>query len=370
VLQVLAPGPAGGLESVVSLLAPGLVQAGVRVTVALVLGRADPPHALEVDLPLQGVAVRALRLPARAYLQEYRELAALAGHEGIQLVHSHGYRSDLIATRAARARGLPTVSTVHGFTGGDWKNRLYERLQRAALKRIDRVVAVSRTLADELTRRGVPRERIVILPNAWAPARPALPREEARAVLGLDPAATVIGWVGRLQREKGPDVMLEALAGLAGDEISLSMLGVGRERARLERAAAERGLAVRFHGLVPDAGRLMRAFDCYVLSSRTEGTPIALFEAMGAGTPVVTTAVGGVPDVVGEAEALLVPPDAPEVLARVIRQVLREPAAAAQRAAQARVRLLERYAPGPWIERHIQLYQLLLRGNRRGALAS
>src|SRR5437879_13039717 len=96
---------------------------------------------------------------------------------------------------------------------------------------------------------------------------------------------------------------------------SAAVVGDGVERCRLERLAATLGLGSRvaFHGKVDDAARLFPAFDMFVLSSRTEGTPIVLFEAMAAGVPVVANAVGGVPDVESRHEALLVHKTAPVV---------------------------------------------------------
>src|SRR2546429_548043 len=78
---------------------------------------------------------------------------------------------------AARRLGIPVVTTVHGYTGGSWRNRLYERLQRRAFRRFDAVVAVSQRLADSLTHDGVPRDRVHLIRNAWAGAEPLLDRD-------------------------------------------------------------------------------------------------------------------------------------------------------------------------------------------------
>jgi glycosyltransferase involved in cell wall biosynthesis len=263
----------------------------------------------------------------------------------------------------ARRLGVPTVTTVHGFTGGDWKNRFYERLQRRAYRKFNAVVAVSRALGEKLIRDGVPLGRVHVVPNAWEEAAPPLDRAAARCLLGVGEDGFLVGWAGRLSSEKGPDVLLDALPHLSDLPVNVSVVGNGRERQSLIARVRQLGLEerVRWHGIVRDAGRLFAAFDTFVLSSRTEGTPIVLFEAMATGVPIVATRVGGVPDVVSPAEAALVPPDDPLALAAAIRAVYRNPAAAHERARHAREHLLRDFSVAPWLGRYEVIYGLLSR---------
>jgi glycosyltransferase involved in cell wall biosynthesis len=264
----------------------------------------------------------------------------------------------VLAGAVARGAGLATVTTVHGFTGGGWKNRVYEWLQRRAYRRYGAVIAVSRPLAERLAGAGVPRDRIHTITNAYVSPVPPHPRAEARRLLGLEGDAPVLGWVGRLSREKGADVFVRALGTLRARRWTASIVGNGRERPGLEQLAAELGVAERivWHGTVPDAGRLYPAFDAFVLSSRTEGTPISLFEAMATYVPIVATRVGGVPDVVGDAEAAIVPPADPAALGAAIGRVLDAPHEAAVRAVAAQARLGAEFALAPWLDRHDRLY--------------
>jgi glycosyltransferase involved in cell wall biosynthesis len=153
--------------------------------------------------------------------------------------------------------------------------------------------------------------------------------------------------------------MVRAAALLADLPVRVVMVGDGPDLASARAAAERRGVAntIAWPGLVPDAGRLLAAFDLFALSSRTEGTPIVLLEAMAAGVPVVATAVGGVPDVVGPAEALLVPPDDPGALAGAIRDALADPAGARAKAAAAGRRLASEFAVEPWLERYEGVYR-------------
>jgi glycosyltransferase involved in cell wall biosynthesis len=359
VLHVVAPGPIGGLERVVQLLTHQQARAGEEVHVAAVLDRATPDNPLLADLEAGGVTVHPIVLPGRAYWRERVAIRDLAGRLRPAIVHTHGYRPDIVDAGVARRLGIPTVTTVHGFAGGDWKNRLYERLQARAFRRFDAVVAVSRPVAARLIRERVPPERVHVVQNAWQETALPLDRARARRALGLPDAGFVVGWAGRLSAEKGPDVLLEALVHLRDLSIEASVLGSGREQPSLQARARQLGVEryVRWHGIVPDAGRQFAAFDVFVLSSRTEGTPMVLLEAMAAGVPIVATCVGGVPDMLAPAEALLVPADDPVTLAAAVRAVREDPEAAAARARAGRARLEREFRVEPWVARYRLVYE-------------
>jgi glycosyltransferase involved in cell wall biosynthesis len=178
----------------------------------------------------------------------------------------------------------------------------------------------------------------------------------------------IVGWVGRVSREKGADVLIDALPALRDLPLTVVFVGDGPEAARAREQATRLGVEhlVRWAGAVDGANLLFGAFDALAMSSRTEGTPIVLFEAMTAGVPVVATSVGGIPDVVTTAEAALVPSESPTALADAIRDTLTNRARAMERAQRARRVLAERYAVEPWLDRYDETYAAALsRGARR-----
>lgn len=363
VLHVAAPARVGGLERVVRSLCAGHRARGHRVHLLAVVDPGEADHPLVAPLAEAGVEVRVLEIPARAYLRERAAMRELCGRVRPDVVHTHGYRPDLVDGSVARSLGIATVATVHGFIRGSRKGRLYEWLQRRSYRRFDAVAAVSRPQVAELAASGVAPGRIHHLPNAWAAHAPALAPAEARARLGVPEGVFHVGWVGRLGREKGADVLLNALALLGDVPLVASIVGAGREEEALRAQAEALGVAdrVRWHGLIAEAGPLFSAFDAFVLSSRTEGTPIALFEAMEAGAPVVATAVGGVPDVVSPAEAILVASEDPAALAAALREVRDDPAAAAARARSAAGRLRTAFGADPWLDRYEAIYRQVQR---------
>lgn len=353
-LHVCAPARFGGLERAVSALAAGLAERGHRVSLAAVLdlGVVVPPALAQAAE--RGVDLVPLHLPARAYPAERRAIDRLARAIGAGVLHTHGYRSDVVAGPLAPGLGAARVSTAHGFVGGGLRNRAYEWLQVRALRRCDAVVAVSGELARTLRAAGV--ERVRTIPNGTPLEGATTEAGEARRELGVPGDAFHVGWVGRLSPEKGPDLFLEALARL-GAEIPLaaSVIGEGGMRAELERLAVRLGLEgrVRFVGRVDDAARLFPAFDAFVLSSRREGTPISLLEAIAAGTPVVASRVGGVPVAAGAHGALLVEPGDVTALAAALRDVWSDPVAASKRALAASAHR----ARGPdWIRAYEEVY--------------
>jgi glycosyltransferase involved in cell wall biosynthesis len=359
VLHILAPAPVGGLESVVQMLATSQHVAGHRVHVALVIEspRANIPWACALETV--GIDVTFIELPPRAYLRERREIESLCRSLCPDVVHTHGSRPDVIDAPVARKLGIATVTTVHGFTGGNWKNRVYEWLQYRAFRRFDAVVAVSRPLRDFLASAGVPRSKIHVVPNAWVRKEAVLDRATARQSLGIPNDSYCIGWVGRLSREKGPDLFLNAMGKLQDLPWQVSIVGDGRQRASLQRLARTLDIEyrVKWHGVVPRAARFLRAFNLLVLSSRREGTPIVLFEAMDAGVPIVATNVGGIPDVLSLDSATLVASDNPQSLSAAIRTVIASPDDAQVRTLVASQDLKKRFATHSWVAQHQCIYE-------------
>ncbi len=357
VVQLLAPGEAGGAESVVTMLAEGLARRGHELHLGLTLDTGAPEHMLEERLGATPAELHSWRLPPRAYRRERGRVQALCRRLEPHVLHTHGYRADVVGALAVGS-STPLVSTAHGFTEGGAKNRFYEWLQRRVYRRFDTIVAVSRSVEERLTRGGVPTERVRVVPNAWIGPE-AIERAKARRELGLPTEGFVVGWVGRLSREKGLDLLVDALRDLADLPLEVAIVGDGPERSALEKRVATAAIPVgrvRWLGVVPDAGRLFRAFDLFALSSRTEGTPIVLFEAMAAGVPIVATRVGGVPDVVGDAEAFLAAPADPGALARAIREAVLNPAERERRRDAARRRLREAFEPESWLDAYEEIY--------------
>jgi len=340
------------------------------VTVVAAVEPNQDTKAFFAPMTAAGVEAITLSLPGKAYLRERRGVRALLERLGPDVLHTHGYRSDVLHAEGARRRGIATATTLHGFSNQGGLTGLGQWLQLRALRRCDAVIAVARSIGHILEKNGVPEERVHYIPNAWrAPSHPAA-RADARARLGLtDRTGPVLGWVGRLETIKGADLFLDALGRLTDLPWTACIIGAGSEKDRLVGLTRDLGLEERviFPGVVADATRYFSAFDLLVLSSRSEGTPMVLLEAMGARVPVVATAVGGVPDLMGGSDTgLIVPPGSPPALADAIQEVLRDPHRARARAERACHRAKTEYSYQSWLMRHEEAYAAAI-AQRRAA---
>jgi len=263
------------------------------------------------------------------------------------LYQSHGYKGSFLGCRARRG-ALRWQAVFHGFTWENWRVRLYHALDARWLRRADEVVVVSRPFGRELARRGVQTDRIRWVPNAIAPL-PSVPRDaRLRRDLGAAaPADFLVGCIGRLSPEKGPDIFIRALALAAAGRPHLRavLVGDGPLRDACRRLIAESNLAdrVRLAGFTDNPAAIYPQLDLLVIPSRSEGLPTVLLEAMQTGVPVVSTRVGGVPDLVRDGEtALLAPLNDPPALAAAIGRAADDPALREHLARQAGRLALER----------------------------
>jgi glycosyltransferase involved in cell wall biosynthesis len=235
----------------------------------------------------------------------------------------------MFALAVAKCFSLPVVATCHGFTPNDRRLRFYCAVDALVLRAFTRVIAVSAQMKADLIAGGIDATRVDVVTNAVASVSDderELVRTQARRRLGIDHECFVFGYVGRLSDEKGVDYLLQALKAWPRpyDSMRLLVVGDGPRRQPLETLAHEWGLneVVRFVGFQPDAAPWYSAMDAFVLPSLTEGTPMALLEAMAHGLPAIGTRVGGVPAVITDSvNGLLVPPADPAKLLKAMQVV-------------------------------------------------
>jgi glycosyltransferase involved in cell wall biosynthesis len=335
----------GGVRSIIDTLARAAREAGHEVA-AIVDGDAAraPGRARELRLypfPPRAREVRRLRRFAQKFPFSAMRLVRAVRAVAPDLVSVHCMRR--FAPHVAvlrRASGIPQVLNLQegALPPGTPENaRLFRLLVRAA----DVVTACSREAATYATRVGRAR-RVTVLPNGYDPAEfrpgPSFPHPRAY-VLGL----------GRLEAQKGFDILVEALARLEHPAVDLLLAGDGSERSTLETLTATRGITarVRFLGATdrPTTLALLRGAAAVACPSRFEGLPLVCVEALAAGRPLIASAVNGIPEVVRDGETgILVPPEDPVALAAALRRVLGTPEEGVRLAARGRALVEQRYA--------------------------
>lgn len=277
-----------------------------------------------------------------------RQLRQLVRERGIDIVHAHEYKTDLFAWLLARTEPVAPLATAHGWTGNSTRERVfYYPADKRLLARFPDVVAVSSEIRDELVRHGARPDRVVTLLNGIDPAR--FRRDSGRApsirrALGLADEAVVIGTVGRLERQKRFDLLIEAFAALRAErpEVQLLIVGDGSLRSALQEQIDRLGLAgsCRLLGHRTDIVELHHAMDLFVQSSDYEGTPNAVLEAMALETPIVATDVGGTRELARDGvDAIIIPPGSAELLLDAMRTTLVGREALRARVASARRRV-------------------------------
>jgi glycosyltransferase involved in cell wall biosynthesis len=221
-------------------------------------------------------------------------------------------QGDGLATlAAARIAGVPATATLHLVMprARAW----FDRFSVAGLGATECVIAVSESVAGWLAVAGVPH---TVVPNGvdTPPAHPG-----ARAELGMAAGDFVVGGIGRLDRQKGWDVLCEAAPLIRRElpDARFVVIGEGPERDRLDRLGQAAGVS--FPGYLERAARYAAGFDVMVIPSRYEGFGLVAVEAMLVGVPVAASAVGGLPEVVGDAGELVPPGDAAALAAAVVR---------------------------------------------------
>lgn len=368
----------GGAEALVLPFARRLDRSRYALTVAALNprdGETMEAGLRELGVDLVGLHARSLRDRAA-----FRRLRALAAERQIELVHSHLTFSAMWGSALSRLTGVPSIASLHvtPFATRQFFPTLRHRLatdardwlMRKMLARwSSRVVTVSESLRQTYLAppAGLPPSKVEVIHNGIELAKFARDRHATRAELerafDIPASAPIAVTVAVLRPAKGIEVLLEAVRHIPG--ACFLIIGDGPSRGDFERLAATLGVTdrIRWAGYRTDVHTLLAGADLFVHPSLTDAFPTVLLEAAAAGLPVVSSNVGGIPEIVlpGQTGRLIPPGDA-AVLAASISNVLADRAALRAMGERAREHAMRNFSVDGWVERMTALYDEVLAG--------
>lgn len=324
VLQLISSGGYYGAENMLLNLCASQQKAGCQNSLLIFYNVHAPNVEFYERARRRGLSVRMVHCQGRADWRAIRQIEEYIQEDGIDLLHTHGYKADLYGYVAARRSHKPIVATCHNWVGGTAALGIYNHLDRLALKRFNGLAAVSDSVAQRLIDSGVSPRKIKTIANGidvepFARAQP-LP------ALAFD-GHKVVGMVARLDLQKGFEYLLCAVRELcvAFRELKVVIVGEGPDRKAIEDMIQQYGLQrnVVLAGQQSDMPGVYAAIDIFVLPSLNEGLPMTILEAMAASKPVIATRVGAIPSLIKDGDTgLLVDPRDSDGLRNAIARLL------------------------------------------------
>ena len=288
----------------------------------------------------------------------------------IDIVHTHGYKTDLIGSLAARGTPSKTLSTPHGWSvNAGFKLQIYEGLDRLCFLFIDAVAPLSKDLYGGLAALPGLKRKLHLIENAVDLSEIDAPGETAELLRHWrDEGRVVIGYIGQLITRKRIDTLIEAFHALTIPNKQLCLIGDGPQRAELEALAEKLGERnrVSFLGFRGDRIDFLKGFDIFVLPSELEGIPRCLMEATGAGIAVIASDIPGCRDVVDPRKTgLLFPPGNTSELARQMSMLITDQPMRLRLAQAGAERTRQRYSADALSAAYLQLYRSMTATNTR-----
>ncbi len=357
VVRIISFLTVGGVQSMLLATLPHFDRSRFNIRVCCTTRSGEVGQALEAA----GVPVNVVKVRSRLHPVDLWRLSRWLKAQSADIVHTHMYASNISGVLAARLAALPVIVS-HIHSDHEWHGESRIRMERFCDRFRSAHVAVSGAVRDAfLQKTGLPPDRVRVMHNAARPPRSgSSDPAPLRAELGIPDGCPVIGTVSRLVPVKALDLLVRAARHVvdARTEARFVLVGRGRERDDLQRLVDDLSLHDRviLTGERLDVEAFYRLFDVFALSSRTEGCPNVILEAMGRGVPIVATRVGGVPELVRDGHSgLLVPFGDDQALAAAILRVL-DDADLAQRLAEQAQQDVREYTVPNYVAKMEKLY--------------
>lgn len=357
-----------GAERVILELAKGLAKSRFEPVVGVLENRNKLWAELATTTEKMGVPAHRFSCRRPFDLRTVIAIRNYIKRHKIDIVHAHGYKANFYALLASAFNGAASMATCHPWTetGYSYKARFYTFLDRAWLRKMDAIVAISDEVKHQLSGMNYKRQIDVISngidPDHFNGSTNGL---KVRQSLGFSKSDIIIGTIGRLVPEKGYAFLIESVKSICKRRSTTKMIfvGDGPMRNLLEQEAINLNLQknIRFLGIRKDVPALLASMDIFVLSSTSEGVPMVLLEAMAAGKPIIATSVGAIPRILRHnVTGLLVPPKDSKALTNAFEVFLSEEKRAKRMALAAKKEVAAHYSAWQMAEKYMKQYEKLI----------
>lgn len=372
VLQFITPSGFYGAERWVIALANNANRNSMLCDLAVTREGGGQDLSVATHYPESAGDVHYLEMKGRFDWRAVRQLLQIIRNRQIDVIHTHGYKSDILGFLAARLAGIKCVSTPHGFSGKvGFKLATFIRIGALMLRYFDAVAPLSEELVDDIKGFNVSEKRIHFIRNGVD----LKDIDESLSALaggstvqkGTESTIRKVGFIGQMIPRKGIPDLLDVFDELYGTDptLRLELLGDGHQRTQLEAYAKQKAsvAAIHFLGFRTDRLAHLTNFDLFVMTSSLEGIPRCLMEAMAIGVPCVAYDIPGVDQLIEHGHTgLLVPHGDKSALAKCCRQVLDDPALARRLVEAARRKIETQYSAARMAAEYDRLFRSLIEG--------
>lgn len=365
ILQFICPTGFYGAERWILAMAKHLPHDSARCDLAVTVE--SQTHKLEIVTKYQEQCGEAFELPMshRFDYSVINKLVELIKQRNIDIIHTHGYKSDVLGVIAARKAGIKSVVTPHGFeNSSDIKLRLFIWLGCKAMKFADVVAPLSKQLIDDVKKTGVKEKKIHYIQNGLDLSE-VEDQRRLKNPYKEKSASKRIGFIGQLISRKNVFDILSIFSALADrhDAIELILVGDGEQRSELEKYASTlpHQENITFLGFRDDRLELLQSFELFVMTSTLEGVPRCLMEACAMGIPVAAYNIPGIDQLITHSETgLLAKPGDKGTLLNYWEELLFDPVTAEKLASNARKSVRRNYSAQRMANEYLELFHQLL----------
>lgn len=372
ILHLISSAGMYGAEAVVLSLTAAQKEMGHEPVIGVFHNRHQPHLEIAREARKRDLAVEIFACNGRFDWAAVRAIRSFVAARSVEVVHTHGYKSDIYGRFAVKGLSAAFVATCHLWTRGTRSVRFYEFLDSFVLRSARRVVGVSDVITESLARSGIPKSKLATISNGtdllrFQAATPSL-REEMGIGQGL-----LIGTVGRLETQKGMEYFIRAAREVIAvfPDTQFVVVGEGSLRSQLTELIRDLKLDshVRLLGERTDIPGVYASLDLFALASIAEGMPMVILEALASGRPVVATRVGAVEKLVlPEVTGLLVEPGDVTGLREAMLRCLGNPAFARQLAANGAQHVRRSFSAEAMARNYSEIYRQALCAEEKSPL--